>query len=196
MKNKNTLKIVSKSISCFCRSALCSLSVTSCDPQQVFLLQISSGNVNFHKVQQLHFRDFGLLIHILNIRMGVIMSSISQVYFTKKSFPKPYYSQEQSSMDYSLKNYDLTLPSSTFPHNMLTVHLPLLVSPSVLFCLCSVFITFSIFPLSRPTLISVSISFSSFPVLPSFLFFSLSPPLYLFQKNLTTGFMPTIASIY
>ena len=35
------------------------------------------------------------------------MSSISQVYFTKKSFPKPYYSQEQSSMDHSLKNYDL-----------------------------------------------------------------------------------------
>lgn len=122
------------------------------------------------------------------------MSSISQVYFIKKSFPKSYYSQEQSSMDHSLKNYDLTLPSSTFSQNMLTVHLPLLVSPSVLFCLCSVFITFSIFPLPT-TLITVSISFSSFSVLPSFLFFSLSPPLYLFSEK-SNHWFHTNHSIY
>ena len=149
----------------------------------MFLLQISSGNANFHKVQQLHFRDFGLLIHILNIRIGVIMSSISQVYFIKKSFPKSYYSQEQSSMDHSLKNYDLTLPSSTFPQNMLTVHLPLLVSPSVLFCLCCLyhFLYFSSPPTHPHSCIYFFLILSSPPFLS--LFLSLPTPLPLSEKS-------------
>lgn len=163
-------------------SSCVSLSFTSCDPQQGFLLQISTGNANFHKVEELHFRDFVLLIHTLNIWMGLIMSSISQVYFTKKSFPKPYCSQEQSSMDHSLKNYDLTLPSSTFPQSMLTVPLPLLVSPSVLFCLCSVFITFSIFPLPLPSYLYL---FLSHPFQSSLPFsFSLSPDPYTSFRKL------------
>ena len=110
------------------------------------------------------------------------MSSISQVYFTKKSFPKPYYSQEQSSMDHSLKNYDLTLPSSTFPQSMLTVPLPLPVSPSVLFCLCSVFITFSIFPLPLPSYLYLFLSLLFSPPFLS-LFLSLPTPIPLSEKS-------------
>ena len=66
-------------------------------------------------------------------------------------------------MEHSLKNYDLTLPSSTFPQNMLTAYVPLLVSLP-LFCFVCVSLSFSL-------------SFSISPLLPpSSLYLFLSHP--------------------
>lgn len=57
------------------------LSVTGCDLQQEFLMQLCLGHASIGKLQKLHFRDFSLLTGTVNIQMVGIMSSISQIYF-------------------------------------------------------------------------------------------------------------------